>query len=199
MNTSSLFQIIKFIEEQLSIDHSPLEFRDKNVSKRYLKLIKSHLSNYFDNNLQTYLNSDINKKLSVYKNVKYSFDIEPYLMKITGPFIRKSVTLLRLSAHNLYVETGRYSKVKREDRICQLCESNEIEDEVHFLIDCDFYNNIRQKYVNNILQNYCNNRGKLDQLIYLLTSSHDETIEQVGNYVYGAFQKRNQFLYNKTR
>jgi hypothetical protein len=39
-------------------------------------------------------------------------------------------------AHRLQIETGRYRNVPRDERLCQKCSENEIEDEVHFLIKC---------------------------------------------------------------
>ena len=37
------------------------------------------------------------------------------------------------------VESGRYQNIPREERICQICTSNEVETEHHFLTSCDAY------------------------------------------------------------
>ena len=34
---------------------------------------------------------------------------------------------MRISAHKLPVESGRYTKTPYEDRVCTLCQSNELE------------------------------------------------------------------------
>ena len=44
----------------------------------------------------------------------------------------------------LKIETGRYDKEKPEERLCLWC-SNAIEDEKHFLLECNLYRSIRQK------------------------------------------------------
>ena len=47
---------------------------------------------------------------------------------------RVTFTRLRLSSHSLKVETGRWSRINREDRLCECGES--IEDEEHVLLQC---------------------------------------------------------------
>ena len=56
---------------------------------------------------------------------------------------------LRLSAHQLRIETGRYSqnRVDRALRLCTLCDRSDIEDEYHFVLICPAYSQIRQKYI----------------------------------------------------
>ena len=57
------------------------------------------------------------------------------------------LTKLRISAHQLYVETGRYCNpsIPRENRFCFHCK-NIVEDEKHFLLDCPLYKHVRKKY-----------------------------------------------------
>ena len=43
-------------------------------------------------------------------------------------------TRLRLSSHNLKIETGRWSRTRRENRLCDC--GPEIQDETHILFDC---------------------------------------------------------------
>ena len=51
-------------------------------------------------------------------------------------YMRKAICKLRLTAHNLLIETGRYVKPKnmpRSERICKNCNLNIIENEFHFV------------------------------------------------------------------
>ena len=41
---------------------------------------------------------------------------------------------LRLSSHSFPIETGRWSRKRREDRLCTKC--NVLGDEVHFIYNC---------------------------------------------------------------
>ena len=65
---------------------------------------------------------------------------------------RISLTRLRISCHNLYIERGRYEVplVPRENRWCVYCFYHHgvkpIEDENHVLISCPLYSSIREKF-----------------------------------------------------
>ena len=43
-----------------------------------------------------------------------------------------------------------YDKIPREERLCNLCNSNKIEDETHFLLDCPRYSSIRDMFFSKI-------------------------------------------------
>ena len=58
------------------------------------------------------------------------------------------LTKLRISAHDLYIETGRYTKPKKtpvDERICRFCTTGEIEDEIHLIMKCPYYLNLRNE------------------------------------------------------
>ena len=69
--------------------------------------------------------------------------IEPYLLVCTKPEHRKALCRLRISAHDLQIERGRYANIAREDRKCRTC--GVVEDELHFLNDCTRYDLLSQK------------------------------------------------------
>ena len=50
----------------------------------------------------------------------------------------------------LRIETGRYRHEHIDRRICELCQSGSVEDEIHFLLYCDFYNDLRDMYINTL-------------------------------------------------
>ena len=54
------------------------------------------------------------------------------------------IAKLRTSSHNLLVEMGRRTGTARERRIC-ICGNN-VEDEKHFIVDCNIYDDIRRKH-----------------------------------------------------
>ena len=59
--------------------------------------------------------------------------------------LRISFTRLRLSSHRLRVETGRWTRIPREQRVCS-CDRQSLQDEVHVLLNCTLTNTIRTKY-----------------------------------------------------
>ena len=70
-------------------------------------------------------------KLEGYRNVKKAWGMEPYL-KVPDQMGRCLLDRLRGGTHWLMIETGRWKKEARKDRICRFC-GEEVEDEGHFL------------------------------------------------------------------
>ena len=77
------------------------------------------------------------------------FNIEhPNFVIYNGYIEEKYRTILtrwRLSNFDLQIETGRYSNIAREQRICNFCNDNVVEDENHVIFECSLYHEIRQK------------------------------------------------------
>ena len=51
--------------------------------------------------------------------------------------IRRMLTKPRGGTAELRVETGRWSGLRREERICKQCALGEVEDEAHFVLRCE--------------------------------------------------------------
>ena len=75
------------------------------------------------------------QKLEFYNVFKDSYTPSIYLDVTRKNPNRKTLVKLRISNHKLNIETGRYDKISRFDRICPVC-SLDIDDEIHFLFDC---------------------------------------------------------------
>ncbi len=58
---------------------------------------------------------------------------------------KKALARFRVGAHCLHVETGRHTRPPTilENRICGQCNSGAIEDEIHFIMDCQKHNDQR--------------------------------------------------------
>ena len=70
-------------------------------------------------------------KLDNYTKVKSSFGFKKYLSLLNFPF-RRDITRLRISSHKLNIETGRYARIDRVDRLCTKCSHGVLGDEIHF-------------------------------------------------------------------
>ena len=85
-------------------------------------------------------------KLYLYRKLKSTFRMEPYLQHIKLFKFRKAMAMFRISAHRLEIETGRWVKndltnksISRDNRFCTLCFENNvwsIGDEEHAIIYC---------------------------------------------------------------
>ena len=77
-------------------------------------------------------------KLRTYKTFKSEMRLEPYLNYNLPKAIYTSIARFRLSSHNLNIEIGRHKRpyIPAEDRICEKCNLNVVEDEFHCLMAC---------------------------------------------------------------
>lgn len=88
-------------------------------------------------------------KLQFYSHFKTLLDPERYLTVINNTSHRNEFLRFRISCHKLSIEVGRYRGVVRQDRLCVFCLANGtevIEDEIHLLMHCPLYNDLRQQY-----------------------------------------------------
>ena len=113
-------------------------------------VVSQSLKNMFVNHWKTSINTS--PKLELYRQVKSDFLAEPYLSQITTLAHRASVTRMRISAHNLYIERGRYARppIPRESRWCVYCffhkKEKIVEDEAHALLNCPLYQNLKTRF-----------------------------------------------------
>ena len=61
--------------------------------------------------------------------------------------LREYLTKFRLSSHKFLVEKGCLvkPKINYHETICTLCIENDIEDEYHILMKCNYFVNLREK------------------------------------------------------
>ncbi len=134
------------------------------------KLLECQYQNFWITNVHQ------EPKMRSYILFKNTFMLEDYL-SIANEKHRRVMSKLRVSAHNLAVERGRYTRpvTPINERVCKTCTGNKIEDERHFLIDCERYATQRSGLFAKI-SNKCgqfpnlNNQAKF---VYMLSSGTD--------------------------
>ena len=84
-------------------------------------------------------------KLDFYRNLKPVFNLTPegYLSVIPNYEHRATITRLRISSHQLAIETGRYEGLDRSERLCVTCDMGVVDSEQHFLASCSSINDER--------------------------------------------------------
>jgi hypothetical protein len=75
------------------------------------------------------------------------FLMPPYLQGKNRE-IRKCVAKFRTGSHWLEIQRGRFTKpqTEKENRLCKICYSGVVEDEVHVVFVCPLYDSLRVKY-----------------------------------------------------
>ena len=95
---------------------------------------------------------DVNNgnKLRTYRTYKTEYKTEPYVLLNMSRDQRRVLSKFRCCNLPLAIETGRFTKPKTPltDRLCIYCDSHLVEDEMHLLIDCEFYSDIRFDLLN---------------------------------------------------
>ena len=96
-------------------------------------------------------------KLEFYSDIKIKFKLEPYLNLVENGSHKNALTRLRISAHNLHIETGRckrydndlnaYTNTSRGERKCPIC-TYDMEDQYHFLLSAQTIKSSGTHYLN---------------------------------------------------
>lgn len=90
-----------------------------------------------------------------------------------------------ISAHKLHIETRRYTvprKTPLDKRTCTICKENVIEDEFHFIMECNQYSNERQDFSDNLSSfTTFNQLSTADQFIFIM--SYNKGATEILNHV----------------
>ncbi len=114
-----------------------------NKTKIDLSLVRNVLSEKF---AQEWQNSSVNmSKLDIYRAIKSDFGVEKYLELNISKYEKSLLSQLRYGILPLRVETGRFVNESRQNRICKLCDLNQVEDQLHFVFHCPLYFDNRQE------------------------------------------------------
>ena len=86
-----------------------------------------------------------NPKLVSYQSFKKKLELENYLISEKEKTGRYLLTSLRVGTNKLRIETGRWKRPieRREERVCTQCNTGNVEDEKHFLLECPRYEQLR--------------------------------------------------------
>ena len=107
----------------------------------WVKLAETSV-NQLDANLWS-LSMQKKTKLRTYRAIKSVFRQEDYVMWVMPPEHRTIYARIRSGSLQLRIETGRWKKEPKEERLCQICLTGEVESEAHFLLHCFAYDRLR--------------------------------------------------------
>ena len=143
-------------------------------------------------------NSESGGKLRHYKNFKMDPAPARYVLAPLGTGYRWVLASLRAGCLPLAVETGRFRspKIPLANRTCSLCNYNEVEDEYHFLITCNFLHKERFMLFYNIAKVNIEflQYSSYDKFMYLMSANTNVCIIAKG--IYSMYKSRTSSLYN---
>ena len=138
----SWYSYVDKISKDMEINSDSLN-STKNIFKCNSK--KLILEKYEKITIKKISKFDSSSKLFLYGKIKPNCNSECYL-KHNNFTYRKLISKFRLSDHSLGIETGRYMKIPREQRLCKNCKI--LDDEKHFFFDCEINSTLRADFLN---------------------------------------------------
>ena len=170
-------------------------------------VINCKVQQYFQSCIMEQLNQHIiqDRKLKTYAIFKTTFKFETYLDIIPSFKVRSYLSKLRLSAHNLRIETGRFcgsNNIPRAERICEYCKTlgiHVLEDEAHFLIECPLFSSEREPILNKIKEKFPSTRllKKNNFFIFLMSQEDLDSLIEIANFCRKSFEIRDKFQQNQ--
>ena len=160
---------------------------NKNV---FLSEMKLRLKDNFVQNWQSRLADSSRAR---FYSLFSTFDHQLYLQQVNIKKFRVALSKLRVSSHRLEIEVGRWSRPNRipiDERKCRVCDK--LEDEFHFLLECQLFTDLRIKY----LKRYYWTRPNMLKLKELMSSTNVKEIKYLSIYVEKAFKIRTE-LYTR--
>ena len=126
-------------------------------------------------------------KLRTYNTFSDYFPkLATYVSDLTDTRLIAVVARLRLSTHNLEIERGRHTRPKTPvaNRVCRRCQTTQVDDEIHFLMQCNMFElnskaflSEAKKYITNL-----NTQCETEQFKSFIGSENHEIINALAKY-----------------
>ncbi len=81
-------------------------------------------------------------------------------------------------------------RIERHERVCQLCITNDLEDEYHLVIKCPVYENIRRSYI----KRYYLNNPSVYTFVLLLQSTKKKELVNLCKFLSESFAIRKRLI-----
>ena len=182
------------------------------LARHCRKVLRDKFTKFFKDKLSNPISSDVRKnltltngknartnrsggnKLRTYNLVKQDFSMEAYLLVIKNKENRRNICKLRCGNHDLAIETGRFKKIPLDERVYTRCE-NKVEDELHFLTECELFDIVREKILNDVKEIDPNLKTDDRKLLFisLLTTTNCLILNKLSAFINACFEIRRIF------
>ena len=177
INNSGFYSnFMGMLEKYYPSDLNPENFSNETIRQIETNMKNKYLVRFWQHNLEH------SKKLEFYKVFKNEYSSSNYLTHLRNFPDRRNLVKFKLSNHKLRIEAGRYQKdhLFRELRLCQLCQSNQVENETHFLFQCSCYSLQRQTFYEDISKMIPDIQTKsTSDIVKLLMNSKDYNVNKL--------------------
>ena len=131
-------------------------------------------------------------KLRTYIAIKDNVEVENYVKYCYNRQNRSLMAQIRCGILPLKIETGRYSNLPVEERLCDICNLGKVESEIHFMLECPMYSEERLTLYNAAHLDIDNrNMNDLETFTHLFKNNWRDSIR----FLNVAWKKRQMFLF----
>ena len=108
----------------------------------------------------------------MYREIKIVYKCENVMDCNISHDLRMYYTNFRLSSHKFMVERAlwRKDKISYHERTCLLCNIHDVQDEYHIAMICEYFKEVREKYV----KQYYYNRPSMVKFIELMNTHNSK-------------------------
>ena len=115
---------------------------------------------------------------------KFEWGVENYLFALDKEVFRDVYVNFRTGFSELFMHKYRYTPDSHNDMLCPSCYETD-ESEMHFLLECPVYNDLREKYIGNV--SFANR----EIVIHHLFDTQDvNDIRRLSSFIYYALRRR---------
>ena len=171
-----------------------------NVNQLKSRFKTKHERHYTKKWLQAINDREHNPILRTYAIFKENHCLETYIQCLSVKKYQQANFRFRVSSHRLGIELGRHFKPRLpvEHRQGNFCNSCNLDDELHFLIKCEFHTNARKTFYLVLDKNISNFESLTDDDKFraVLTSPNEDVIFYLGKFIHDGFKCRELFQRN---
>ena len=177
----------------------------QNISAGNVNQLKSYFKvelerHYTRKWLQDINDIEQNPILRTYAVFKEKHCLENYIQCLSFKKYQQAISRFRVSSHRLGIELGRHQKPRLpvEQRLCIFCNSRKLDDEMHFLIHCEFHTNARKTFFSTVYKDIVNfeSLNDKDKFRAILISTNEAVIFALGKFIHDGFKSRDIFQSN---
>jgi hypothetical protein len=154
--------------------------------KCFLKIFKQRMIDCFQQDWEHKLNNS--ERYETYRSFKSLFRPEKYLVQITIKKFRAAFARLRFGVNQLNIN----KRYNNDVVLCLYCSCPETE--IHFLLECPLYSELREKYI----FKFYRQKGNFQPLLFLMQNTRESVTRSVAMFIFYALKERDTIMTRST-
>ena len=109
---------------------------------------------------------------------------------------RSLINQFRSGSLPLAIETGRWNNIEKELRFCKVCNKDTVEDEIHFIFQCEPLRFVREKHQQPLHCDFLSDDSQVTPTQLLKHFMSANTIKTFAKFLQELYDARRDTLYN---